>query len=123
MTDVHPFGLMLLAVVISSAVNATKVVVRSLVPSFTPKKTLCGATKTFTVMYCSTLARFYNELVLHVLPYGWAAVLALIPEPFTFGPMTTYAGRLFLAFFAATFAALIYRASRKMLTQVLLSRV
>jgi len=42
MTDVHPFGLMLLAVVISSAVDATKAVVRSLVPSFTPKKTLCN---------------------------------------------------------------------------------
>lgn len=65
------------------------------------------------VKYVNRFAEFYNEVGLYLLPYVFAAGFAFINSKFLFGDVSTYGGKLFLAFLVATFSGLIVKAVKK----------
>lgn len=106
-------GLCCLAVMTVVVVAFTRKLLTFFFPSLEPIKMVDVQAKTYAVRYGSSVARFYNELGLYLLPYVWAAIFALATNEFLFGQVRTYVGRLFLSFMVATFSATFFRAVKK----------
>lgn len=111
--DFTVIGLASLAVMIVVAVGLTRKALTFFFPVLIPVRTLGEDKHSYSVKYLSKWSRFYNELFLYVLPYIWAALFALVKSDFIYGKITTYGGRLFLAFLIATFSATIFKAVKK----------
>jgi len=66
-----------------------------------------------TITYQTSFARLYNELLLYLLPYGWALLLAVPKIDFVYATADGYGGRALFGCLVATFASLIYKSFRK----------
>lgn len=110
--DFNLLGLASLAVAIVVLVAFTRRLVELLVPSLV-KKEVTSAKQKMTE-YTHQWSRFYNELILYLLPYIWAGLLAIPNIEFVFqGAGTSYAGRALLACLVATFSGLFYKSVKK----------
>jgi hypothetical protein len=109
--DFSLLGLASLAVMTVVSVALTRRVLELAFPWLAVDKQ--RSEKVTVVTYVNRFAKVYNELVLYLLPYLWAAVFALAQTDFLFGQIGTYTGRLFLAFMVATFSQLFYKSAKQ----------
>ena len=111
-------GLACLAVAIVVVVGFTRKFITFFLPSWVPVQNLVlgpDNIKVYSTIYKSEVAHFYNEIGVFLLPYAWAALLAVPKVTFIFGNVGTYIGRFFLSVFVATFSASIFRIVKKLL--------
>jgi hypothetical protein len=111
--DFSLLGISALAVVIVVLSTLVRRVVELALPEL--KKDERKGSTTKVTIYSGSLATWYNEFLLYLLPYLVASVVATVKVPFIYGDINTYSGRLFFALLVATFSATIYKGVKKAL--------
>lgn len=106
-------GVAALAVVIVIISTLSRKVVELALPELVKDERRTSTTK--VTIYSSKLAAWYNELLLYLLPYLVASLIAVLKVPFIYGDLDSYTGRFFFSMLIATASAGIYKGVKKSL--------
>lgn len=77
-----------------------------------------GSAETRVVGYSTTAARWWNEVVLYVLPLLCGFLWSLLESEFLFTKTLDYAGKLFFAMSLAWMSGLLYKAFKKTVPRI-----